>query len=591
MFSKKEHSIGNVEKVTAVFAGILLIVRLAASFFPERRLWGINHLAYFSPILSWIIIIGALLVLIPRINSFLAKAFRKSYNSFKDKTKRMSIGWKDLFFVSASFSVFWLLRTKTYFLGDSYLRFREVEQGIKFKATEPLDLYLHSLAYQLTHNLWGWNGSTTYALISCLAGAVFVYSLLFLARLLSQNKTERLLIFITLFTAGATQFFFGYVESYTLMYLGIFLYITFSIQFLKGKTSFAIPSFFLLLSFGLHLSSLYLLPSLAYLFFVAVNKKWEEKEKKDLIKRNIFPYLIVGFVVLTVGYYLYRQFVLHKGGTALGSFLLPFSGAKGQAYTLFSSSHITDFLNEQILLSPLGLAIWGILGFVFIRKISFQHPIELFLGLISLASLAFAFMVDPKLGYAKDWDLFASTALGYTLLGIHFLLKLLKGFRSWGYVVLVFTVLGLVSTLPFVVVNASVDRSIARLKDLLDLDPQKSAYGREILSVYYRNRGDKEKEIEQLRKTIVVARTARCLNKLGVALCEWGSFEEGIEYLKEGIQRDPRFYIIYKNLAAIYARLGKNKEAAEQLELYLKYNPKTKDSLLVRSMIEDLRSK
>jgi len=577
---------GKVEKSAAFFVGIFLILCLIASYFPERRLWGINHLSYFSPILSWIIILGALLILIPQINSQLAKASTKLYRSFKDKTRRINIQWKDLFFVSVSFVIFWLFKTKTHFLGDGYLRAREIGSGLKFKPTEPLDYYLHSLAYKLTHNLWGWDAHTTYAFISCLAGAVFVYSLLLLGRLLSENKTERLFIFIGLITMGTTQLFFGYVESYTLSYLGVFLYITFSISYLKGKSPLFIPTLFLLLSFGLHFSSLYFLPSLAYLYMAGL-----KKEEKHITSKKILHYFIIGLVVLLVSFYMYPRFVLQKGEGTLGSFFLPLFGASGQAYTLFSVSHIIDFLNEQLLLSPVGLVIWGILISVFVQQMNFKHPLEIFLGVIGLTSFAFAFILDPKLGYAKDWDLFASTGLGYTLLGICFLLKLLKGFKNWSYLIMILVFTALATTLPFVGVNSSVDKSIARFNNLLDLYPQKNAYGHENLAIYYREQGDNEKEIDELRKSIAVEKTSRRLNQLAAALCETGLYEEGIKYFRAGIQQDPNYYVLYRNLAIAYVRMGKNKEAAEELELYLKHNPRAKDFWSIRSLIDDLKNR
>ena len=46
----------------------------------------------------------------------------------------------------------------------------------------------------------------------------------------------------------------------------------------------------------------------------------------------------------------------------------------------------------------------------------FKDKVVIFFVIAAVFSLGFAFLMNPKLGYARDWDLFSSTGLGYTLL-------------------------------------------------------------------------------------------------------------------------------------------------------------------------------
>jgi len=249
------------EKVVSFACASIILVHAVASFFPEERLWGVNQLAYIPLVPRWIIIASVFLMLIPTVNRTLYDVLARFFNLAEKNLKKTHRYYTYVFFSLVSLVPFWMFKTKTHLLGDGYLRARDIMGGAKFSVTEPLDFYLHALTYRLLKS----DGFQIYSLLSCLGGALFVFLALWLSCLLGKENKERVLAFVILISMGSVQLFFGYVESYTWVYIGIMAYFLFSLWFLEGKCSLIFPGLALLFSIGLHLSALYLLPSLVYL--------------------------------------------------------------------------------------------------------------------------------------------------------------------------------------------------------------------------------------------------------------------------------------------------------------------------------------
>ncbi len=547
------------EKVIFSTCLFLVVVHAVASFFPKERLWGLNLLYYVPPFFRWLLIGFGVLILIPPVNSFAADRIAKSFASIENRLKRISKHYKYALIGLAGFIPFWIFRIKTYLLGDGNLRVAEIADGWKFSATEPLDFYLHAqLSWLLKLNPF-----TTYAILSCLAGVVFVFLILLLSDLIGKEKREKLLIFSVLATMGANQLFFGYVESYTLMYAASASFILSSLCYLKGKCGFLWPALVFAMSISLHFSAILLLPSLLYL---SLAKKSPEPDTG----RRPFPWANIIQMVLIVlivggGLLVLRNYGSQKQG--LGSFLLPPLGINGDSYSLFSLSHLLDFLNHQLLVSPLGIPIWLVLGLFFWRRISFKEREVVFLLILSGCAIFFALGVDPKLGYPRDWDLFAFTSLGYTILGVYLLLSVLKGseLKRIRYITLALASTALVSTVPWIYVNASEEKAVERVAHMLDLDGKRSVLGHEALAYHYRSRGQKDKEIEEWKKAIAAVEKPRYIKNLAVVYIEADRYEEAARQLERILAKDPDDHLTHSDLAKTYAALGRHEEAKHQL--------------------------
>jgi len=343
-------------------------------------------------------------------------------------------------------------------------------------------------------------------------------------------------------------------------------YFLFSFLYLRGRCGLFFPSLTLLVSISLHLSAVYLLPSLIYLHLVN-----SQKEKKQFNLKKIFNVVFlllligVGFVILS-----------HKNPnpTSVTAYLIPLAGGENDPYSLFSGAHLVDMINEQLLLSPAGIILLAVVIF-FAGKINFKDKVITFLVIVTLFSFLFAFLMDPDLGYARDWDLFSSTGLGYTLLGIYLGFNYFRHpeIKKLNYIVLALASTALFSTLPWIYVNAQEGKAVDRFKALLDMDVERSGYGHEILALYYRDRRLVNEEMEEWKKAVSVVENERYVGNLGICYAKVGRYQEAIAMFKKQIQMNPNSAKAYNNLGMALSGVGEYEESQKQYEMSIKVDP------------------
>ncbi len=596
-------SITRLEKLVFILCALLIIIRLIASFFPQLRLWGINQLHYFPVGFRLVLCAAGLMVLIPRANDILAGFLTKAFMRVAGRLKKVNpyLGYSVVGILSLI--VFWLLRAATPLLGDGYLRAGELKLGALFEITEPLDFYLHLLVYR-----WlGMDGYAAYAVVSCMAGGAFVFLAFLFCDLWGKDGREKLLIFSMLVTMGSMQLFFGYVESYSLMYVSLAAYLLFGLRYLKGRSGFIWPCLFLLLAGGFHLSALFALPSLFYLAFARSSDASEGGSTGFKFAHGMY---LAGMVFLVaLGLYLLKTYAVQEPP---GSVLIHPFGRGESLYSFFSPAHLLDFVNHQLLISPVGAALLVGLAVFFRKAIAFKDSSLKFLLCFLLCLLAFALLVDPKLGYARDWDLFASAGLSVTLLGSYLLLRLAKreNAEELGRITLALVVTAAISTGPWILVNAAEQKATARFEDLLNMDEQRAAHGYEILACYYRDNDAHERTVDLWKKAIAANPNPRYFASLGNAyrrleendkaieayyrsleagadlasqpglhsnlgntLGRMGRYEEAISHMKKAISLRPDKADYYFNLGNILGMAGRYKEAAPYFETSIRLNP------------------
>jgi hypothetical protein len=104
---------------------------------------------------------------------------------------------------------------------------------------------------------------------------------------------------------------------------------------------------------------------------------------------------------------------------------------KYQPYTMFSAAHLLDWLNVHLLISPFGLPLLALMGGAIshFRLALFDRTDDkdylYFLAVTSAAYLALTWLWNPDYGGRFDWDLFAPSAFVYTLLAGYLLVRVL----------------------------------------------------------------------------------------------------------------------------------------------------------------------
>jgi Flp pilus assembly protein TadD len=537
-----------------------------SAFFPDERLWGINHWAYFPLWLRTLAIMLGALILIPvvnsRLRSFLRQRLIPRLSSLMENRKRLGYP----LVMAASLVLFYLLRTRIPLLGDGFQITRGLAAGtLSVNWSQPLAIWIYLTSFHLLSGLFHLNAAAVYALVSYASGLIFVIFALRASMLLSGDWSIRSFVFLALMLMGGTQLFLGYAEHYPLLYSGILVYLFFGLKSLRGEMPLLVPLGIFILLLPLHFSSLFLFPSALFLLLLAGKK---EEDTRVLRGKRIWLVSILTVAIgVAVGFYVRRY------SWYVFSYLMPvFQGSyTGPDYTLLSWSHLLDFLNQQLLVSPVGMVL--LLVFLVFRPkpLAGKDRLFQFLLIAALGQLIFNFAINPGLGAPRDWDLFASVGLGYTLLALYLFSRAAIQSKT-GYLKLGLIATALLFTLPWVVINASPQMSVSRFRKLLDLDPRKSRNGHFILASYFDGIG-KTEEVDRENRAIEEKFPEVGYVNEGLSLLRQGEFQQAHTDVNEAIKIAPDFGEAYFALGMYYVKTGDMKTAEAMFIKTLKLQP------------------
>ena len=554
------------DKIALAFCVLMLFLLWLTAFFPERRLWGINHWAYYPFWLRTAVIASAFVFFIPRVQQKLVIFFKPPFIRFFDifTGNRKIIGYLSV--VTISLMIFYLFRAKTHFLGDGFQILDHIRtNSLTPNWSQPLPIWIYLSLYHLLNPAFNWDAASVYALVSYIAGIIFVIFALKLANFLGKNPSTRLFIFLILIWMGSTELFFGYAEHYPLLCSGILIYLFYSLKYLRGETKVFVPALIFLILLPVHFSSLYLLPSVLYLLVSSNEEKTPIhifKSKKVWIELLFLSILFISLVLYVLNS---DRFILRH--------LMPIlhGGYAGPHYTLFSPDHIIDFLNQQLLSSPIGFVLCLILliikpGCLVVK----DRPLK-FLLTVGLAQLIFNFIIIPGLGAARDWDLFASVGLGYTVLALYIFSQVEPEAKP-NHLKFNLIVVAFLFTLPWILINANPDKSVARFRNLLDLDPKRSRNGHFILAGYF-DRSGKPKEAEKENRRIIEKFPELDLYLQGKKLLDQGDTNQAYQKFTQSLEVSPDFAEAHTGLGLYYVTRGDFEKSEIEYNKAIKLKP------------------
>jgi tetratricopeptide (TPR) repeat protein len=282
-------------------------------------------------------------------------------------------------------------------------------------------------------------------------------------------------------------------------------------------------------------------------------------------------------VVLTVaaGWVLSR---LEAGYDLLGTLLevsrmALLNEEENQPGYLLSALHLRNFLNEQLLIGPLGLflflpglgvAVWawwrGRAGRVRSTGDATVGPLPalMFLALAGLAYAAASWLAgESNLGYPRNWDLLAPASLAFTAAGLGLFIGSGLKLRSALPVMACAVVLSLYHTVPWVGVNTSFERGFARLKTL----PSTGGETETNVARWYLLQDDEGAARAWLSRALRAnPRNNNAQYLLGTVLMKEGKFAEAAVRFRAAVQE--RKYKIEYRRALVNALLGAGEFAA-----------------------------
>jgi hypothetical protein len=334
-------------------------------------------------------------------------------------------------------AVMWLMRERI-LIGDSWLLIDSARQGWLFVFP---DVGATFLIRTIVHaDIIPIGDEARLQLAYCLCGG--------LATLLAMRVGRRLgsgmaggtaIIVLLLLTGGLARVFAGHVETYSFVLCAILFYFWMALAYLDGEVAWWLPCAALGLAGWLHLSALFLVPSLALLpRFAAPTRSGRDWITTLALGAPIAmaPMIAFWLVAIGLGYGEDVDRALHVVTEVIAGEKTESGQNKqwwvrvgdepaevGLDYVFLSRSHLKYLANAAHLLMPFSALI--IAGIALRRRAAFGTPIARLLVAAALPTLVYAFMLRPFWG-PFDWDLFAITACCASLLAGHLLVTSLE---------------------------------------------------------------------------------------------------------------------------------------------------------------------
>ena len=433
----------------------VIALHLVAGHLPEEAAWSVWPYTALPVGVAWL---GAAVVAslaLPPVNALVGRWVRRLWAALPGKNHPRI--WFAAVAVATAIP-FWLFRIGHLRWGDA----RFIVQALSYVGPDrpvwtlynwqsPLTIFTHARLWLFLNPSPGIGVDTLYALSSVLSGVGFVYVLFLLADLLGRDALEKAVVFGLVITTGSIQLFFGYVENYTMMSLGLMLTLYLGVRYLRAGMSLVWPSLALAVTNAFHPSTLVLWPAVAYLAWYGTNTHPPGQPRASEWLKLVLPPILIfaglSLLMVTGGHGPAAMLTDDRPGGADGIPFVPLFrvATEWQRYTMFSPAHLLDWANEHFLISPFGLFLLLLALIAFLVRRPSKKPdrdslqsrpspteeqgITWFLSLASLAYLLLTFVWNPDYGGRQDWDLFAPSAFVYTTLAAYLLIRQLINHR------------------------------------------------------------------------------------------------------------------------------------------------------------------
>jgi hypothetical protein len=426
----------------------VIALSLAAPFFNEKAAWGLWPMTYLPSVVRWTLgLLALVLVLFGDHLRCPSWPWHAGQGPSWLERVRFESPWTRLALALLTAIPFYLFRIQHLRWGDAKVLIQAIPHP-DFKLTyvwqAPLDVFIHAKAWALGNRLFGWpDPKPVYWILSTAAGVIFIWVLLGLAAWLGRNRTERALLFGLVATLGTMELFFGYIENYSFMTLGVLIYTWLALRAIRHETALVWAAVTLAITNAFHPSTIILTPSILYVGVIigrnqpaeslgnATTPDLERARTRSSWTQSVMsiavPYaLVLGGVVTLMsqgGHGIEALLGVDFPGGGDRRWLVPLfqTTTKFEHYTMFSLAHFKDAINEQLLVAPVILPALLLVAVLAWRRLPKRDPAWRLLTLMTACYLLLLFLWNPDYGGQRDWDLFspamipAAVLLGYSL--------------------------------------------------------------------------------------------------------------------------------------------------------------------------------
>ncbi|MEA1981597.1 MAG: tetratricopeptide repeat protein [candidate division Zixibacteria bacterium] len=536
-----------------------------SSFFPELRLWGINHWAYLPEIWRYVLFgLGILILIGVILFNNREENFEHKLDSLTDKTYYIF----SAILVIVLTACFILFKVKTYFLGDGY--------GFLSQLTDGKNVFIrtHEIAssftiYWINYLLKSSTEShalLSYQIYSISTGVLLISICLYISKTLFSSFLSRIIFALTIFSSGFMLLFFGYVENYALFNLFVIIFCLTSLLVIDKKANKLIALIITLLAISFHIFGVTLIPALLYLIFRDTKIGAKVKNIKRISKLLISSILTIIFISIFYYFYLNNYFFRFS--------IVPIFRDRFtvENYTIFSSNHILDFLNLLFILFPSVLLV-TLLLYRYRNKLKNLKYELTFFSILLLSNLSACFIFNPRLGMPRDWDLFAFCGIPL-IIGFSYVFIKLKGDNNspvFNMAILVIS-LNLIILIPRIHIQNNPEPALEVFLDYIELDKKKNRYVSQLLYNYYTNNNMEDKQ-SSLKNKWSNDYPEEAMLKKAVEFEKQKEYSKAISLYHKIIALNPIYPDAYNNLGICYYKQNKIDTSITLFEISKGFSP------------------
>lgn len=525
----------------------LLALQAIAAFLPGPLLWGVNHLAYVPVPLRLVGLLLGGVVLWTRAGEGLGRWLQTRVAPLLLGRRAVAYGLLPLLGAAG----FWLLRARTHFLGDGWLLGELIARGVPFHSFDFLDYFGHAWLFHRLHLTTEGAAFQLFAVLSVVAGALYLVFAAWSARHLSTDDGERVTLYALLVAAAPLELFMGYVECYSFLTAFLLLFLA----ALTGHYTRRTPRAWVAAAFGaalaIHLDALFLSPLVLLLILVPPDGRVAPTPRRTLeILLPILACLAVTAVIYLAAHYSRGAFeVDFRIGRRGQRLLAPLTGEG----SLLSGARIKDALNLVLLLAPVPLAL--LVAARPGRRAGARPARGETVLLVGVAGLLLLMLfVHMALGVARDWDLFAPSAAVFTFAAFLLWRRRTGGHPAAREVGAIAATAFLLAA-PWFWVNAGEARSVRRFGDVIaDLPRFARAYAHEEIGKYHRKAGRTAEALAEYRIcTEIFPGNPRFQVALGGLLYNTGRRDEALSVFERAYAADSTYALSLEMLTRLHA--------------------------------------
>ena len=557
--------------------GGFLFLHIVLGYWYPLCMWGGDLLAFHSLWAQILFVVLSTMILIPafrrRIVDGLSR-LTKSLRVWDTPVRSLSFG---LILVLAGGIAFTVFGSAAHLLGDGYLRTRELDEALWNSNPSvdraPLAFWIIRELHQLGQPVWQ-SSEFTYRIYSTISGLLYLLLAIPLASVLGRERLERRILLGFLLTPGFLQLFFGYVETYSLLFPGMALFLLAGLQVLRGRLPLWVPGCALGILIPLHFLMASFIPSMLVLATLRADalsegSLWKIPTMRDMVQLVATP-LVVLSVFQIIDYDLLAYLRNLKDSHLLSLVADP---DYSHHYGLISFGHLYDVLNEYLLVAPGAV----IVLFLLPKGGSRRNSVSIFLLTASFFPILLTATANPEVGAFRDWDAFAFPALPLTLWAAASLIRQGRDPSSLAHTGFLVCSSAAFHSLLWIGLNADPAKAESRFAGLLEhcqLSGHARSYGWETLGKHYRYNSKTVQALHAYQQALEAnPKNPRHWTMVGRMLSSLGQYRRGLAYFQRSISMDSTFVVAYSNLGTAYLNLGEYESALKHLNKALTLDP------------------